>query len=161
MSQHTLAPHHSKRHTQIVLCACCKWYVALRKTDSLLQTLTSLSSAHGFAVVPWVIRCYCLNCLEHARAPHQSKPVSRQAPWPAKVRASPRRVKGSARGGGKGSARQGKGRGGGKATGEPRIGGASGKRHQVVYIYPSVPGDGNEGARCKAVSVSASALQCQ
>ena len=68
---------------------------------------------------------------------------------------------GSARGGGKGSARQGKGRGGGNATGEPRIGGASGKRHQLVYVYPSVPGDGQEGAHCTAVSVSASASALQ
>ena len=54
---------------------------------------------------------------------------------------------------GQGSAR---GRGGGNATGEPRIGGASGKRHQLVYVYPSVSGDGEEGAHCTAVSVSAS-----
>jgi len=48
----------------------------------------------------------------------------------------------------------------GVAAGE-RVGGASGKRHQVVYAYPSVPGDWNAGAhilrdsqcRCCAVTV--------
>jgi len=63
----------------------------------------------------------------------------------------------SARAGkGRGKARAGQGKGGpaGKAAGKAgvqgvaageRVGGASGKRHQVVYAYPSVPGDTTAG----------------
>jgi len=39
---------------------------------------------------------------------------------------------------------------------EPRIGGESGMRHQIVYAFPSVPGDGNAGAQ-----LTDSESQCQ